>query len=301
MNLYLYSPIRCLANINNQTFEINANPLLCNLLKPQLINFDLGSAFETATYYCHDNFCKNVAITDLYDGIFVCVKPKPRFNLPYKVLFEKSIVCQNTEFLLTAYTDSCVKLKCRGYNQETILQIPFVPKNIDAYPVGDNLFLVVLKSNLNCIILFSAPLLKVEFFDVCNEFSINKELIVKKVHNNIGTHTEVTRYVYKNKIEKLDRSISTVYPYKNIPEQILPLAFLEEVRLCADYSRFLSAELSNDATMIKDFLGDFTIVLPPFLNGFDKTFAIINQKAKYLKFVVEDGKIKDIHCEDFPF
>ena len=98
-----------------------------------------------------------------------------------------------------------------------------------------------------------------------------------------------------------DKTCRVFYPYKELPDKLITYAFLEEVRLSVDYRHFLSDNLLSDYSLIKDFLGEYSFILPPFLKDFPSTYAVVGKTAKYVKTTVENNKITDILLEDYPF
>lgn len=300
MNVFLYSPKKCLISLGKDTFVAGKNLIKIIDLKSEAITFDFNCSFETARYHCDRDFCKNVAITDLYGDLLCYPVLKPYQNFPYKNILSKNIVIENIQFLLSVFTDGTVKLKICGLNETLTLNIPFIPTDLDAYSVGGNLFLIDLKSVLHYIIIVRYTDLSVEFADICDEFDIKSQLSVTKIRHGISTHREVKRYAYDGKVKLIDTNFQSTYDYNIIPEAVIPLVFLEEVGLRADFKRFLTDELSKNADLLIEFFGKIKFTLPPFYNELPETYAVVSENGvKYAKFTIENGKIADIVLEDY--
>lgn len=300
MNIFLYSPQKCLLSFNNEVFSLGKNLVKTTVLQNQPVTFDFNGRFETARYHCDVDFCKNVAITDLY-GDFLCYPVlKPYQNFSYKNLLYKTIVVENVQYTLSVFTDGAVKLQIRGLNETLTVNLPFIPNDIDAYPVGGNLFLVDLKTNLHYIIIVSCANLSIEFSDICDEFTIDNKLSLTKTHSGIQTHREIKSYAYDGKVKLVGRTFQTFCSYEKIPEKIIPLAFLEEICLGADFTSFLTDELAKNAELLTEFFGKINFALPPFYKELPETYAIVSDNGvKYAKFTTENGKIADVSLKDY--
>lgn len=302
MNVFIYSVKKCAVSVGCGSYAVcDKNLGLVNIKKSDCIDIFCGAEAEPSRY-CHDkSFCKNIAITGLYGDILIYPIFKPLRNRPYKVIMERSVVVEGVEHIITVYTCGSVLLKCTAYGASVTVEAPFVPEKTDVMPIGGSLFLVDLVAKKHFIVIFSAASLKTEFSCICDGYTVNDVLSVTKVHRGINVAEETTTYVYDGKVKPIETSFVTKCPYKALPDEVIPLAFLEEVRLCADYSHFLSDDLAKNKDMIKSFLGRFIFALPPFFKEFGETYAIVGDTVKYLKFDIKNGKINDICCEAFPF
>lgn len=300
MNMFLYSSKKCLLSSKNETFPLGKNLVKTDVSKNQSLTFDFNGRFETARYHFDRDFCKNVAITDLYGDLLCYPVLKPYQNFPYKNILSKNIVIENVQFFLSVFTDGAVKLKIRALNETLTINLPFIPTDLEAYPVGGNLFLVDLKANLHYIIILSYANLCVEFSDICDEFTIDTKLTLTKTHSGIQTHREIISYAYDGKVKLVDKTFQTFCSYEKIPEPVIPLAFLEEVCLGADFTSFLTPELSKNAELLTEFFGKINFSLPPFYKELPQTYAIVSDNGvKYAKFTTENGKIADVSLDDY--
>lgn len=299
MKVYLYSPAKSLVYYDEKESVITKNPCSLEFSGRSLIFYN-GKNFENSLYHKDASLCENIAITDLYDAFLCYPVLKPRLNYPYKEIFKNSYAFDNMEYLISVYTDGGIKLSVKGFNEELTVPLPFIPKNLSVAPVGGNLFLIDVVKDLHFIVIVSMPYMKEEFSSLCNSYDVNGKLSVTKIRRTLFTFEETRFYNYDGKVNFINSSNRTFYQY-NIPDELIPYAFLEEVRLSVDYRHFLSDGLVNDYTLIKDFLGEYDFVLPPFLKEFPTLYVTVGKTAKYVKTTVCNGKITDIALEDFPF
>ncbi len=301
MNMFVYSFKNCLLKSGFNSVKVGRNLQRISVSKEETLTFFMGKNFENCYYSCDREFCKNIKITDLYGDILCYPILKPKRDFCYKEIKHKSVVIDNIEYFITVYTDGGIKLCCRGFNEEKTVELPFIPEEINVYPVGGSLFLADLKAKLHFVIIFSVPNLSIEFSDLCDEFTINGVLSVTKLHNGIGRHAETRQYNYDGKVNLRNVSFQSSYPYGVMPKEIIPLAFLEEVRLGVDYRHFLGENLMDNYTAITEFFGKMEFCIPPFYREFSDTFAVVGEKVKYAKFTLENRKITDILLESYPF
>lgn len=300
--MFVYSFKKCLLSNGCKSLTADRNLIRISVDKEETLTFFMGKNFENCRYTFDREFCKNVQITDLYGDILCYPILKPKRDYCYKEIKTKSVVIDNIEYFITVYTDGGIKLSLRGFNEEKTVELPFIPEEINVYPVGGSLFLADLKAKLHFVIIFSVPNLNIEFSELCDEFSINGVLSVTKLHCGIGRHAETKQYNYDGKVNLRNTSYQSSYPYGVMPKEIIPLAFLEEVRLGVDYRHFLSENLVENYAAITEFFGKIEFCIPPFYSEFPDTFAVVGGgKVKYAKFTMENRKISEILLENYPF
>lgn len=299
MKVFLYSPIRAQVTANNASFIIGKNLVLKDLSKDEVSSINLGGNFLPAKFSFDKDFNENIAITDLYGDFLVYPLLKPRLNFPYETMLNKSVVIENAEYIFTVYKDFGIKLKCRNSYEEVIINLPFVPDSVNVLNAGGNLILVELKGKLTYIAVLSYPSLKLEFCDLADEYSLSGELSLTKIHRGISLHKITYTYGYDGKVFLKHKSYQTFDNYHTLPSPLIPLAFLEEVRLGVDYRRFLGDNLLAEQELLKEFFGNFSFVLPPFYQDLKDTYALVYENhTKYAKFTVSENKIADISLED---
>lgn len=301
MDIYFYSPIKALLSSNQFVpTTIEQNPLYHNGTKGFYARYDYGLKYEPSIVYFDDKFYKNIAIIDLYKGFLVLPKLVKTYNLPYKIIDKQSIVCAQIECFVTCYQQGGAYLKIDGYNQSTTLELPFVPNKIELYNLGSNVFIIKAINKLCFFAIINGYDTSVLLSDLCDGVSTDNQLVTTKIYKGIAKHVKTTVYGFDGGFYVDNESFKS--EYKTSPlDAVLPLAFLEEVRLCVDYRHFLCDELLKDSNLIGEFLGKFNLFLPPLLKEHSDNFLLINDTCRFVKIKAQNGKITDVCLEDFPF
>lgn len=299
MNVFLYSPKKTLVTIGEKSFILNKNLVKINTLKGETFRFDFQDAFQPATFSPCLKFYKNVAITDLYGDILCYPILIPSLNYPYKKLIEREFTFNFTQFIFSVYLNGGIKLKCRALSEEVVFNLPIKPIDLEVRSVGPDLILIDLKNTLHYIIILSVQTLKTEFCDLVDDYFLDRVLSTTKFRRGINLYEETCVYEYNNEVILTSKTFQTFNNYKTLPKELIPLVFLEEVRLGVDYRRFLADSLISRHELFKGFFGDFSFVLPPFYEDLSDTYGVVyNNRVKYAKFALADDKISDVSLED---
>lgn len=300
MNIFVYSTQKCLLTFKNVSQTLNKNLARISIEKCDQVTFDLNGNFEKSRYFTDRDFCKNVTITDLYSDLLCYPTFVPVWNYPYKKLYEESLVYANYEYLISVVSDLGVKLNVKGYGNEVTVNLPFLPKTVQIKQAGRDLMLIDVVSGLHNIILISLPDLQVKFSDLCNEYEITDTLTIKNKIKGVFGYLKTRVYGYDGKVNLIKQNFERIGNLNDLPIELIPYAFLEEVRLGVDYQRFLSNDLLDSDKLIKEFFGQIKFILPPFYKELPDTYAVVSDNGvKYAKFTVLDGKIADISLENY--
>lgn len=300
MNIFVYSTQKCLLTLKNVSQTLNKNLARISIEKCDQVTFDLNGNFEKSRYFIDRDFCKNVTITDLYGDLLCYPTFVPVWNCPYKKLYEESLVYANYEYLISVVSDLGVKLNVKGYGNEVTVNLPFLPKTVQIKQAGRDLMLIDAVSGLHNIILISLPDLQVKFSDLCNEYEITDTLTIKNKIKGVFGYLKTRVYGYDGKVNLIKQNFERIGNLNDLPIELIPYAFLEEVRLGVDYQRFLSDYLLDSDKLIKEFFGQIKFILPPFYKELPDTYAVVSDNGvKYAKFTVLDGKIADISLENY--
>lgn len=298
--MFVYSRQKCLLCQGGAENLLNKNLARISTNKNERLIFVFSNNYESSSYSFYEDFCKNVAITDLYGDIFCYTLPKPKWDYPYKKLFSKSISTNYIEHVITVELDTTIKLRVKGYNEDVTVNLPFIPTEIQVFNVGTNLILVDLTANLHYLVIIETMGLKVIFADMCNEYDINNTLTLISYINGINKHKRTRIYNYDGDVKLDNETTKSTCLRTYLPNEIIPLAFLEEIKLNADYSGYLCGEALQNKDLIKDFIGEFEFCLPPFYKNLDTTYAIVSRSGvRYAKFTISQNKIADISLEDY--
>lgn len=300
MNIFIYSAQKCLLTAGSISQMLNKNLAKLSIGKSDAVTFDLNGNFEKSRYFFDRDFCKNVTITDLYGDLLCYPTFVPTWNYPYKKLYEESLVYANYEYLVSVVSDLGVKLIVKGYGNEVTVNLPFLPKTVQVKQAGRDLILIDAVLGLHDIILISLPDLQVKFNDLCNDYEITDTLTVKNKIKGVFGYLKTRVYGYDGKVNLIKQNFERIGNLNALPNELIPYAFLEEVRLGVDYRRFLSDELLGSDKLLKEFFGQINFILPPFYKELPDTYAVVSDSGvKYAKFTVLDGKIADISLENY--
>lgn len=300
MNIFVYSTQKCLLTAGSISRTLNKNLAKLSIGKNDAVTFDLNGNFEKSRYFFDRDFCKNVTITDLYGDLLCYPTFIPTWNYPYKKLYYESFVYDNSEYLVSVESCLGVKLNVKGYNGETTVNLPFLPKTVQVKQAGRDLMLIDAFLGLHDVILISLPDLQIKFNELCNDYEVTDTLTVKNKIKSVFDYLKTRVYGYDGKVNLLKQNFERVGNLNDLPCELIPYAFLEEVRLGVDYRRFLSDDLLGSDGLLKDFFGQINFIIPPFYKELPDTYAVVsNSGVKYAKFTVLDGKIADISLENY--
>ena len=301
MNVYFYSPVK--AAVTSNQFKpciIDQNVMAFDFKPNFYAQLDFGDCFLPSSVYFNPNFSKNMSIIDLYAGFLVFPKLVKAYNLPYKILDRRSIVCSQIEIFVTVYQKGGVYLRLDGFSQSNVLELPFIPKTLELANLGGNLFIIKATNKLCFFAIVSALDLSILLSDLCDNVLHDNKLTTIKIYKGISTHVKTTNYGFDGKFFVTDTSFNSSCDTPLL-DAVLPLAFLEEVRLGVDYRHYLSDTLKNDSHLLREFLGNFSFALPPILKGHRDNFLIVSDSVKFVKIQVENGLVLDLSAEPFPF
>ncbi len=300
MKLFLYSPVKAWVKANElNSFILDRNVRILDYSCGD-VTVSFGENYEKSTFNLNCNLIENASIIDLYEGFLCIPTPKRKNCLSYKELLKTSLVVMGIEYRFSVYEDGSIKLSCEGFKQNSTFPLPFLPKAINCKYIGGNLILVELISSLSYLYILSVKDLQPIFSSPYNSYEINKNLVITKIHKNAAIYQEILTYSFDGSFNLIDKSFQVKYPYKSIPEELLSYLFLEEVRLGVDYRHFLCEELKPDYGLINEYFGNFSLVLPPFYQGFKDNFLIVSNKCKFTKLSVENGLITNFQVENYP-
>lgn len=300
MNIFVYSTQKCLLTAGSISRTLNKNLAKLSIGKSDAVTFDLNGNFEKSRYFFDRDFCKNVTITDLYGDLLCYPTFIPTWNYPYKKLYYESFVYDNSEYLVSVESCLGVKLNVKGYNGETTVNLPFLPKTVQVKQAGRDLMLIDAFLGLHDVILISLPDLQIKFNELCNDYEVTDTLTVKNKIKSVFDYLKTRVYGYDGKVNLLKQNFERVGNLNDLPCELIPYAFLEEVRLGVDYRHFLSDDLLGSDGLLKDFFGQINFIIPPFYKELPDTYAVVSDSGvKYAKFTVLDGKIADISLENY--
>lgn len=299
MNTYIYCNSNALAKVDNTINYITARNVAF-VQNAQFIEFLFEHTSDNSFIdITHPKINKNIKLIDIYDGLLIIPSPKTLLRTNPKILFEKTLSFMGEQLHFSVITNSEIKLRISGYYKTLEIPLNDVPTSLDIYPHNELPFVVsVMKGKKTSVVAFDIKTFSCVFQKQCDSIEINDYIKLTTNHDNIIKHTTIDRWKVGSPFSLYDRQVSHGINFIN--SQLVCYAFLEEIRLGGDYSRFLSENLKEKASLIPEFLQDFKIVLPPINQNFPNTITLVYEnKVKYL-IIKHDDLINDICLESYP-
>ena len=242
---------------------------------------------------------KNTRIINLYGGFLLIPQFFRKINGEFKLIDKKQFDLP-IPTLATFFTQNGTKLCISNGKDFYIEHIPFTPSEIkfDACISNGNQYLVaVCMANKAEILAFKIEeTVSLAFKNLCDGYSFSKNLLTTiENKNDVLRHTICSTWQFDNNVKLKSHKVSREkLPYA-LPEKLFVIAFFEEVILNGDLSEFLTPNLNERSHEIKDFLGDFTRILPPphFMDD-DLVMLLYADKIEYVKVSLTNGLISNI-------
>lgn len=246
----------------------------------------------------------SVTVTDLKGGYLI--KILKSFNGgEFKVLSQSRL----SSALVTVFNENGLKVSIETANDFFVEPIPIQPKTVEVTEVnicGANLIAVILLdiNDENTVLLYSLNNgAKQIFMRTVKTFSFENGFSTTETLCDIAKHEITVFWEFSN--NQLSEKSRRVNCKKNIteinlPDKLLPYAFVEELFVSGNYTYFLSDNIKENADKLPEYLGSFIGVMPPptfrdvsevgliYPNGKNK------YKVEYFIFEIEKTKICNI-------
>ena len=242
---------------------------------------------------------KNTKIIDLYGGFLLIPQFFRKADGEFKLLDKKQFDLP-IPTLVTYFNKNGTKLCISNEKDFYIEHIPFTPSEVkfDACVSCGNQYLVaVCMANKTEILAFKiTDKISLAFKNLCDGYSFSKNLLnTLEKKNDVLKHTIYSTWQFGDSVKLKNHKTSREKLPFALPEKLFVIAFFEEVLIDGDLSEFLSPELNARACEIKEFLGDFTRILPPphFVDD-DAIMLLYQDKIEYAKVSLTNGLITNI-------
>ncbi len=301
MNIYIFSPCDLIIKIGNESYYLTKNNtlLLKDFCKNQLLELIPKNDFLPCYFLKNEKYYyKNLRLIDLYDGFLIIPKLIKERNLPRETLFFKTQSYFGRQFNIAVSTDGGIKLIISGDYYHEEIELLFKPEKVNLIPCDNAPYLFIsLEKDKKHLVCIKLPEIKILFNSLCDEFTLSNELSVTTRYNDISKHECMDLWKIGEPFTHLGRKIdSKVLDYK---KEVLPYAFLQELTLCGDYSRFLSDELKEKANLLPSFIGKFDYIIPPFLTHKEDKIGLVTKNGiKFISFSISQNKIYDLTIDD---
>lgn len=302
MLLYIYSPKECLLISDKECFALNQSQPYLLETESGFCEFDFGSDYELSRYNAASDTKKYVTAHTVYGEKLIIPSPKRSRSKPYKLHYSENLSERKDGAVISAYSDGGEFLKLETDFGVKIVELPFTPENVKTKIINGNILFVAAKAQNGCTLAAFTANAELQFFQTVDDFELATELkTITRLTNGFGfTLTDVW------KIGVPFTSVSRLITSAVAPtEKLIPYAFLEEVRLNGKYEKYLAPKLKENAKLIPEFLGSFSIALPPISAAFKNTITLIGEgNVKYLKCCLDENAphlITELTVENSPF
>ena len=211
---------------------------------------------------------RNVKIIDLYGGFLIMpVFPRRLFS-DFKLLGVKDFDTRYGRARLTCYAENGVRLIAETQNAMSVENIPFYPDDVrfGFMQGGSTTYaLAILSSLKTAIIAYEIGReIKCVFKQIVDGYELNGNVLTVFVRKkDVMKHVVTEKWKFADRLMHGERVVTPRRKLYAINEKLVPYAFFEEIAAGGDVSAFLTPRLKPRADELKDFLGDFTAVLPP--------------------------------------
>lgn len=242
---------------------------------------------------------KNTKIIDLYGGFLLIPQFFRRTDGEFRLIDKKAFDLP-IPTLVTYFNQNGHKLCISKENDFYVEAIPFTPNEVkfDACMHNGNQYLVAICiANRTEVLAFKiSDKISLAFKNLCDGYSFSKnQLSTLEKKNDLLGHTIYSTWQFDDSVKL--KSYKTSYERQpfTLPEKLFAFAFFEEVIIGGDLSQFLSPALNARSHEIKEFLGDFTRVLPPPHFADDDLIALLfADKIEYAKVSITNGLISNL-------
>ena len=297
MKCYFYSPVpltavsgdRVLGVVDrNVSFSYLDDDALIRLCAPDIYPAIVGK-----------NYLQNATAYYFYYGKLFVPKIK-RLPLAYSVVCQKRIVANGREIIATLLNDGSRKMTVEMINGLVTLPVGVVADKINLIDCG-NCLLAEASGKMKHVFLLSYSDLKITYSTVCFDYEIKDVLVIKRV---IGTYTRylvTEHYKITDTATLLGTDMLAEKDASPETDMLICYDFLHLIKYGGRFESYFSEELKAKSNLIKNFLGEYDVVLPPIEKDFPSTFAIVGKSGvKYVDFSLENGKICDVDCKNSP-
>ena len=224
----------------------------------------------------------------LPDGIALYVKDFTPCDFSLKVLLQE----KRRDVTVTVYRQGGLQVCVEGEKETFVKDLP--PSfSLNALQEAGNFFLLSLKEAF-CLIDKQA---ETRLYERYETFLLENGLLraLLPLQDKNGSKAKCVWDLSKADCPKVEFTL--LQPKEQAENTLLAYAFFESVLLGCDYLPFLAEPLQKEAEKIKDFLGDFTEVVP--CDEADACLLVYPKKerlyqVKRFRILTEAGKITDI-------
>lgn len=239
----------------------------------------------------------NIRIIDLYgDFLILPTFEKETFNA-FEIFFDEIF---NGNLRVSVLMDGYLKIMLENTFGVSVVPLKFNYGKIitKATTVNNFLIITVSQNEDEELLIFN-----VSDKPVC-VFKDTANTILQK--NNGFFLSKKSHFINIDKIEKCitfnpfecKTSFLRKTAINNLPQKLIPYAFLQEVQHGFDFFEYLTNELKENSNYVKDFLGDFFTFTPTFSHSQNlnrEQIILIGSVAKILTVTLDNALIADLN------
>ncbi len=301
MKVYFYSKIDAFLKVNGQYYgKINKTPSLANIDEGSLLEFlPVSQEYYPCTILGFSS--KQANVFKLKNSLLIYPNFSKKRNAPYKIITQTYVDLFNGKYLFTILADGSYKFHLNGDFFITG-EIPFLPNDFKIEQNGDLVFISFV-SKKKCLFVYQLQNnnLNLAYEDLIDDYSYSLNEL--KVFKNYAypLDVQITETWAKNKTFKLT-SVHGEYD-KNLliaNEKIKGFIFINLLILNVDVSCFLSSNLIEKASSIKEFLDYPYLCFENFESGNDNEYLILTKSgAKCVELNFKNNLIEDFLVDDY--
>lgn len=239
----------------------------------------------------------NIRIIDLYgDFLILPTFEKETFNA-FEIFFDEIF---NGNLRVSVLMDGYLKIMLENSFGVSVVPLKFNYGKIitKATTVNNFLIITVSQNEDEELLIFN-----VSEKPVC-VFKDTANTVLQK--NNGFFLSKKSHFINIDKIEKFitfnpfecKTSFLRKTAINNLPQKLIPYAFLQEVQHGFDFFEYLTNELKENSNYVKDFLGDFFTFTPTFSHSQNlnrEQIILIGSVAKILTVTLDNALIADLN------
>lgn len=244
----------------------------------------------------------NASVTDLKGGYLI------KFNPTYKTN-GFSVIAQEkfNDAIVTVFTENGYNLSIETKTDFYTENLPFEINSASVERVafqGANILAITLLGIDKTLAVFSLDNKITKLYcDNVESYSFDSCFNTTVKYKDIAKHQITCRWNLTNDkliLTEQSATFSQDFSVDNLPEQVLPFAFLEDLLVGGDFYQYLSDSLKANADKLKGFFGEFIgVIPPPEFHAQDRVGLVYKQCqnkyfVEYFTFKIQDRKIANI-------
>ena len=306
MFCYLSSATPCAVKVNGEFVgKATVNLSFLDLEQAFLEFVPLDQALAPVCYFFDKKqpvSTKNMQIIDLYGGFLLAPKFIRQSQGELKIIAKKTFSFTRPLYV-TCFNQGDGKIFLSHERDVFIENTPFSLTDVrfeSCSVLGKEYLLIICVSGKTVIYGYEiGEKITPVFKNVCDGYGFDGNLLhLLENKNDLLRHVVSTTWEFGGSVKVKSCTVTAKRVAYSLPDALIPYAFFEEVLVSGDVEKFLTPRLKPRASEFKEFLGDFTAILPPphFKND-DLVTLVYVDKVAYAKVFVVGGQVDNVILE----